>query len=119
MKFRAKRDSKQIGEEEYRYSLLAKDCGIEMSGTRLFENKYFGVERFDRTPNGKLHVVSVAGLIGADYRLPSIDYLHIFKVCAALTHNVAEMWKVYRLMVLNYLIGNRDDHAKNLRLYLS
>lgn len=113
VKFRAKMDSKRIGIEEYNYSLLAKKCGIEMPETRLFENKYFGVERFDRTPNGKLHVVSIAGLIGADYRLPSIDYTHIFQVCAALTHNVAEMWKVYRLMVFNYLIDNKDDHAKN------
>ena len=113
VKFRAKRDSKHIGEDEYRYSLLAKECGIEMPKTRLFEDKYFGVERFDRTSNGKLHVVSIAGLIGADYRLPSIDYTHIFQVCATLTHSVAEMWKVYRLMVFNYLIDNKDDHAKN------
>ena len=113
VKFRAKRDSKRIGVDEYNYSLLAKKCGIEMPETRLFEEKYFGVERFDRTPSGKLHVVSVAGLIGADYRLPSIDYTHIFQVCAVLTHSVAEMWKVYRLMVFNYLIDNKDDHAKN------
>ena len=113
VKFRAKRDPQHIGIDEYRYSLLAKECGIEMPDTRLFEDKYFGVERFDRTSNGKLHVVSVAGLIGADYRLPSIDYTHIFQICAMLSHNVAEMWKVYRLMVFNYLIGNKDDHAKN------
>lgn len=113
VKFRAKRDPKCIGIDEYHYSLLAKECGIEMPETRLFEDKYFGVERFDRTPSGKLHVVSIAGLIGADYRMPSIDYAHIFQVCAALTHSVAEMWKVYRLMVFNYLIDNKDDHAKN------
>ena len=113
VKFRAKGDSKHIGADEFNYSLLAKECGIEMPETQLFEGKYFGVQRFDRTPNGKLHVVSVAGLIGADYRLPSIDYAHIFKVCAALTHSVAEMWKVFRLMSFNYLIGNNDDHAKN------
>lgn len=113
VKFRAKRDPQHIGIDEYRYSLLAKECGIEMPDTRLFEDKYFGVERFDRTSNGKLHVVSVAGLIGADYRLPSIDYTHIFQICAMLSYNVAEMWKVYRLMVFNYLIGNKDDHAKN------
>ncbi len=113
VKFRAKRDPKRIGRDEYNYSLLAKECGIEMPETRLFEEKYFGVERFDRSANGKLHVVSIAGLIGADYRMPSIDYAHIFQVCAALTHNVAELWKVYRLMVFNYLIENMDDHAKN------
>lgn len=119
VKFRAKGDSKHIGVDEYNYSLLAKDCGIEMPETRLFEDNYFGVERFDRTPNGKLHVVSVAGLIGADYRLPCIDYTHIFQVCAALTHSVAEMWKVYRLMVFNYLIANKDDHAKNFAFIYS
>ncbi len=113
VKFRAKQDPKRIGLDEYEYSMLAKGCGIEMPETRLFEEKYFGVERFDRSAGGKLHVVSVAGLIGADYRLPSIDYAHIFQVCAALTHNVAELWKVYRLMVFNYLIENKDDHAKN------
>lgn len=113
VKFRAKRDPQSIGMDEYRYSLLARQCGIEMPETRLFEDKYFGVGRFDRTPNGKLHVVSMAGLAGADYRLPSIDYTHIFQVCAALTHSVAEMWKVYRLMVFNFLIDNKDDHAKN------
>lgn len=113
VKFRAKNDPQSIGADEYHYSLLAKECGIEMPATRLFEGKYFGVERFDRTSNGKLHVVSMAGLVGADYRLPSIDYTHIFQVCAMLTHSVAELWKVYRLMVFNYLIGNKDDHAKN------
>ena len=113
VKFRAKRDLQNIGVDEYRCSLLAKKCGIEMPETRLFEDKYFGAERFDRTPNGKLHVVSMAGLVGADYRLPSIDYAHIFQVCALLTHSVAELWKVYKLMVFNYLIGNKDDHAKN------
>lgn len=113
VKFRAKSDSRRIGIDEYHYSLLAKECGINMPDTRLFEDNYFAVERFDRTSHGKLHVVSIAGLIGADYRLPSIDYTHIFRVCAALTHSIAEMWKVYRLMVFNYLIDNKDDHAKN------
>lgn len=113
VKFRAKGDPEGIGRIEYRYALLAQACGIEMPEARLFDDKYFGVERFDRTPGGKLHVVSMAGLLGADYRIPCIDYLHIFQVCAALTRNVTEMWKVYRLMVFNYLIGNKDDHAKN------
>lgn len=113
VKFRAKQDPISIGRDEYKYSILAKECGVEMPETQLFENKYFGVERFDRTTDGKLHVVSVAGLIGADYRIPSIDYSHIFQVCAALTHSIAELWKVYRLMAFNYLINNKDDHAKN------
>lgn len=113
VKFRAKYDPQNIGETEYRYSLIARQCGIEMPETRLFEGKYFGVERFDRTPGGKLHVVSLAGLLGADYRTPCIDYTHIFQAASILTHSVKELWKIYRLMVFNFLIGNKDDHAKN------
>ena len=113
VKFRAKYDPENIGTKEFHYSILAKRCGLDMPHTRLFENKYFGVERFDRSQRGKIHVVSVAGLLGADYRLPSIDYMHIFQVASVLTHSVNELWKIYRLMVFNYLIGNKDDHAKN------
>lgn len=41
VKFRAKQDPQSIGIDEYRYSLLAKKCGIEMPETRLFEDKYW------------------------------------------------------------------------------
>ena len=108
----------QIGQIEYEYSLLAQRCGVEMPETRLFEGKYFGVERFDRTPHAKLHVVSVAGLLNADYRIPCLDYLNIFQLCMKLTRNVQELWKLYRLMVFNYLIENKDDHAKNFAFIL-
>ena len=113
VKFPAKYDRKDIGKKEYNYSLLAKKCGVDMPETRLFENQYFGVERFDRSNTGKYHVISMAGLVRADYRSPSIDYVHIFQVCRHLTNDMREMWKVYRLMVFNYLIENKDDHAKN------
>ena len=113
VKFRATHDPLNIGQLEYDYSKLAVKCGIEMPETRLFEEKYFAVKRFDRTLQGKLHVVSVAGLINADYRTPCLDYYGIFQLCQQLTRNMLELWKLYRLMVFNYLIGNKDDHAKN------
>ena len=31
-----------------------------------------------------------------------------------LTHCEIDMWKLFRIMVFNYLIGNKDDHAKIL-----
>lgn len=116
VKFRALHDPVSIGAREYEYSLLAKKCGVEMPETRLFEDRYFGTERFDRKGEKKLHTVSIAGLLRADYRLPSIDYSHIFKVVGALTQDTNEVLKVYRLMVFNFLIGNKDDHAKNFSM---
>ena len=113
VKFRAKGDKKSVGKDEYQYSLLAKQCGIEMPETRLFENQFFGVKRFDRIGDSKLHVVSASGLLQADYQIPCIDYYHLFNISARLSHSMEELWKIYRLMCFNVIIGNRDDHARN------
>lgn len=113
VKFRASLDPKNIGEIEYRYSELARQCGIAMSQTKLFEGKYFGTERFDRTPNGRVHTVSAAGLVNANYRTPSLDYSLLLKLTLQLTRDVVQVQQMFRLMVFNILISNRDDHAKN------
>lgn len=113
VKFPARHDPDTMGETEYHYALLAQRCGVEMPEVRLFEGKYFGVQRFDRKENEKLHVASVAGLLRADYRAPSIDYWQVFQVSMSLSSDVEELWRIYRLMCFNYLIGNKDDHAKN------
>lgn len=114
VKFPAREDSQKIGRQEYDYSLLAKRCGIEMPDTRLFDDKYFGVKRFDRDHQGnRYHVASAAGLLCADYRTPSIDYLHLMALCRRLTNSEQDLWKLYRVAVFNYAIGNKDDHAKN------
>lgn len=113
VKFRSKTDKKNIGQIEYQYSLLAKQCGIEMPDTKLFDGKWFGVKRFDRVGENRVHTISAAGLLRADYRLPCMDYSHLFQLSARLSHSMEELWRIYRLMCFNVLIGNRDDHAKN------
>jgi serine/threonine-protein kinase HipA len=113
VKFRSSFDPENVGKIEYEHSLLAKKCGIEMPETRLFENKYFGVRRFDRDGNKRTHVHSAAGLLYASYRLPSLDYSALMKATMALTRNMIEVEKIFRVMVFNVLIGNKDDHAKN------
>lgn len=118
VKFKAAIDPDNIGKIEYDYSLLAKKCGISMPETRLFEGKYFGVERFDRTSSGKIHTVSAAGLLSANYREPSLDYESLLKLCHILTKNMEEVYALFRLMVFNVAIKNRDDHAKNFSFQL-
>ena len=118
VKFKAANDPTDIGLIEYKHSLLAKKCGIKMPETRLFEGKYFGVERFDRSPQGKIHTVSAAGLINADYREPALDYESLLKICHLLTKNMNEVYALFRLMVFNVAIKNRDDHAKNFSFQL-
>ena len=118
VKFKATEDHDSIGEIEYEYSLLAKKCGINMPETKLFEGKYFGVERFDRNANEKIHTISAAGLLNADYRIPCLDYLDLLKLCHILTKNMEEVEALFRLMVFNVVIKNRDDHAKNFSFQL-
>ena len=114
VKFRDRTDPPDVGKIEYETSLLARECGIEMAETRLFEGKYFGSKRFDRTDDGsKLHVISLSALMNLDYHLPTADYGHLFWACSQLTHSVKELWKVFRLMAFNLIIGNCDDHVKN------
>ena len=118
VKFKATSDPANIGEIEYEYSLLAKNCSINMPETRLLESKYFGVERFDRTPQGKIHTVSAAGLLNADYRTPCLDYSSLLQLCHILTKNMEEVYALFRQMVFNVVIKNRDDHAKNFSFQL-
>lgn len=113
VKFKSSFDPKDIGEIEYKYSLLAKKCQIEMPETRLKNGKYFAVERFDRTPNGRVHTISASGLLNAYYRLPSLDYSDLLAVCKDLTKDQNQVVQLFRRMVFNVLIGNKDDHSKN------
>lgn len=113
VKFKTTSDPANIGEIEYKYSLLAKECGIRMAKTKLFDGRYFGVERFDRTPQGKIHTISAAGLLNANYRIPSLDYSVLLKLTLNLTKDMEQVVDMYRLMVFNIIISNRDDHAKN------
>ena len=118
VKFKATMDPDNIGKIEYNYSLLGKKCGINMPETKLFEEKYFGVERFDRSHSGKIHTVSAAGLLNANYREPSLDYEALLKLCHILTRNMEEVYALFRLMAFNVAIKNRDDHAKNFSFQL-
>ena len=84
-----------------------------MSETKLFSGKYFGTERFDRNDKGKIHSISAAGLLNVDYRIPSLDYSLLMKLSLNLTRDIQQVTQMFRLMVFNVIISNRDDHAKN------
>lgn len=118
VKFKSSLDPINVGQKEYEYSLLAKECGIEMPETKLFEGKYFGVRRFDRTLEGKIHTISVAGLLNADYRIPCLDYTDLLKLCWTVTLDMEQVYTLFRQMVFNVAICNRDDHAKNFSFQL-
>ena len=114
IKFPSRHDDKNIGLQEFNCSVLARSAGITMSETKLFNGKYFGTKRFDRLPSGKkVHMLSLAGLLNDNYRLPSLDYIQVMGATLALTHNFEEVAEMYRRMCFNVFIGNLDDHSRN------
>ena len=121
VKFPSASDSADIGRQEYDYSLCAKECGIEMTETRLFPSRqcegYFGTKRFDCTGQGeetdRIHMISAAGLLETSHRIPNLDYDQLMKMTLILTRDFSELKKLYRLMCFNVFAHNRDDHSKN------
>ncbi|MDD6880772.1 MAG: type II toxin-antitoxin system HipA family toxin [Firmicutes bacterium] len=118
IKFPSSYDSKSIGLQEYEYSLCAKECGIEMSDTKLFKSNicegYFGTKRFDRKDDGsRIHMVSVSGLLETSHRYPNLDYNQLMKLTLLLTQDMQEVKKMFDLMCFNVYAHNRDDHSKN------
>ncbi|MEQ8472670.1 MAG: type II toxin-antitoxin system HipA family toxin [Marinoscillum sp.] len=123
IKFPSSLDQKDIANIEYAYSLMAKDAGMEMPETRLFQEpggkSYFGVKRFDRQGNKRIHMHTVAGLLHADHRIPSLDYENLLRCVMALTKDITEVEKAFRLAVFNVFSHNRDDHSKNFSFLMN
>ncbi|MBR2282367.1 MAG: type II toxin-antitoxin system HipA family toxin [Spirochaetales bacterium] len=118
MKFPSHFDSRDIGLQEYSYSLAAAECGIRTVECRLLPSSktsgYFACKRFDRKPkNGRVHMISAVGLLETSHRFPNLDYLHLLKLTSILTRNMEETENMFRLMCFNEFAHNRDDHAKN------
>jgi serine/threonine-protein kinase HipA len=121
IKFPSTYDTKDIASIEYAYSLMARDAGIEVPETHLFttpKGMYFGVKRFDRRGDARIHMHSLCGLIHADFRTPSLDYDLFLRLVWVLTKNKGDVEKAFSLACFNVLAHNRDDHSKNFSFLL-
>lgn len=118
IKFPSVNDSRDAGPVEYAYALMARDAGLAMPATHLFrtrkKQRFFGIERFDRDGDRRIHMHSLSGLMRADHRLPAIDYDGFLKVTLLLTKDVREVEKAFAIACFNVLAHNRDDHSKNV-----
>lgn len=123
VKFPSSMDKRNIGQQEYEYSLCAKECGIDMPDTRLLPSAlntgYFAVKRFDRNQGKRIHMVSVSALLETSHRIPNLDYHILMQLTMSLTQDYGEIEKLYRLMCFNVFAHNRDDHSKNFSYLFS
>lgn len=122
VKFAAQEDVADIGPVELAYSRMAAAAGVKMPETLLLSSVkghgYFAAVRFDRQGGQRVHVATASGLLHADHRLPSLDYVTLAKLAVRLSHDHREGEALFRLMAFNVLAHNRDDHAKQLSFLL-
>lgn len=111
-------ETQNIGRMEYAYYLMARDAGVEMAESRLFEEggrAHFMTRRFDRRENGeKLHVQSLAAMNHFPWAQPGlVGYEELFQTIRRLQIGMPAVEQCFRRMVFNVLARNHDDHAKN------
>ncbi len=117
VKFGAHGDISEVGLIEKSYADMAQEAGVLMPATKVLPSKsgpgYFGIKRFDRNGNRRIHMHTICGLLHADFRLPSIGYEELLKATQVLTRRQSDVEQMFLRMVFNVCAHNRDDHTKN------
>lgn len=114
VKFRHTYDPLDIGKNELLYMKTARECGVTIPRIGLVKDKYFAIERFDYDKDGKkLHVVTAAALLKSNFRDQNVDYTNLLALTGFLTQDPLQVEEMFRRMVVNLVVDNKDDHAKN------
>ncbi len=124
MKFQGQSEHKEVCAIEYLYSKLAASCGLEIPETRYFDLDSrlacFGIRRFDIEDEMRVPIHTLAGMLHADFRLPSsVDYTSFMRITRLFTRDEREVQKAFERAVFNVVFNNRDDHCKNFSFRLS
>ena len=114
VKFRHTYDPKDMGETEYHYNEVARQCGIDVPEFKLMEGKFFAVRRFDIDENGeRLHVATASALLNEPITPPKMDYHSLLQLTGFLTQSPEAVEQQFRRMTFNVYAHNMDDHARN------
>ena len=111
-------ESEGIGKIELAYYKMARNCKIEMSESRLYEEgnrHHFLTKRFDRSDQGeKIHMQTLGSLIGVDFKVQrASSYETLFRTMKRLQLTYDQFEQQYRRAIFNVIARNHDDHVKN------
>jgi serine/threonine-protein kinase HipA len=99
---------------EYAYYKTAIQLGIEMSESKLMDEKHFATIRFDRINGKKIHVLTASGLTGWDFKDPLVSsYENLFDLALFLKLPHVEIEQLFKRLIFNIVFANLDDHLKN------
>lgn len=116
-------DPAGYGRIEHAYYNMAKQCEIDMTECRLYEEDgraHFMTKRFDRTDKGeKIHMQSLCALAHFDFNnAGSYSYEQAFQVMRQLRLPYSDAEQLFRRMVFNLVARNQDDHTKNINFLM-
>ncbi|MFO7596702.1 MAG: HipA domain-containing protein [Desulfocurvibacter africanus] len=125
-KFKAAGDDFNVCRVEYATMRLAAALGLRVPEVSLVSldngqsnRDIFIVERFDRSGNDRVHIISAATAIRASTGLVKLgtysyqDIVQALNVHGAPSHLQADRMELFRRMVFNMLVANEDDHLRN------
>lgn len=112
-------DPAGYGRIEYAYYKMAKQCEINMTECRLYEEgdrAHFMIKRFDRTEKGKkIHMQSLCGMAHFDFNeAGGYSYEQAFQIMRRLRLPHSDAEQLFKRMVFNLVARNQDDHPKNI-----
>ena len=118
-KFPARDDDRDIGAWEMLAYQLAIQANIQMPQAKLFklgsEHRTFAVKRFDRIEGRRIHYASAMTMLKQETS-DDASYLDIaqFIMTRGATGSIKEdLAQLFRRVVFNVAISNRDDHLRN------
>lgn len=111
------------GVAEYRTYELARQCGIDISESRLYELdgvKHFMTRRFDREGGRRHHIQTFRAMraLPPDVSLEMNSYGQLFETIVALKMGYDSLEEMFRRMAFNVYADETDDHSKNFSFIL-
>jgi len=103
---------------EYIFMTIAKEVGINTAEFQLVKEgdaNHLLIKRFDRDENDeKVHMCSASGLMHTDISvIKATSYEHLFMLTREVCKSQEDVEELFKRMILNILVFNFDDHAKN------
>jgi len=102
---------------------LARRCGVQVPATELIRTNgrdVLLIERFDRGPNGRRrHVLSGLTMLGIhEMAFRHTSYTGLVELIRLkFTDPTATLRELYTRILINVLLGNTDDHARNIAAF--
>lgn len=118
-KFPGREDTHDVGLWEYITHTIALRAGVDMPEASLLDlssrGHTFAVKRFDRSAGDRCHFASAHTLLAAEQSEDHsyLDLAHLIEDMGTQGRITQELEQLFRRVLFNVLMANRDDHLRN------